>query len=70
MIANFRSDTRHDVIKYECAGIVTFNHRFGSFWVRWAEEGVDLAWVRCGQVFVPGTRPTRADVVNAFNGGL
>jgi hypothetical protein len=70
MIANFRADTRHDVIKYERAGIATFNGRSGSFWTKWAEEGVYLAWVRCGQVFVPGMRPTRADVVDAFNGGL
>ena len=43
MIANFRSDTRHDVIKYELAGIATLHGRSGSFWVKWAEEGADLA---------------------------
>jgi hypothetical protein len=38
--------------------------------VKWAEEGADMAWVRCGHVFVPGMRPTRSDVVNAFYRGL
>ena len=67
MIANFRTDTDTDTLKYERAGIVTFNNRAGSFWVRYDEE--PGGWVRCGQVFVPGMRPTRADVVNAFYGG-
>ena len=70
MIANFRIDTDTDTLKYECASIVTFHGRSGSFWTKWAEEGVDPAWVRCGQVFVTGTRPTRADVVAAFHGDL
>jgi hypothetical protein len=70
MIANFRADTDTDHYRYECTSIVTFNNRFGSFWIKWAEEGAVMAWVRCGQVFVPGIRPTRADVVNAFDGGL
>ena len=70
MIANFRADTDSDTLKYECASIGVFNDRFGSFWVKWAEEGAVMAWVRCGQVFVPGMRPTRADVVDAFHGGL
>ena len=71
MIANFRADTDSDTLKYECASIGvsigTFNNRVGSFWVRYAEE--PGGWVRCGQVFVPGMRPTRSDVVGAFHGG-
>lgn len=70
MIRNFRADTNTDILKYECASIGTFNNRVGSFWVKWAEEGADMAWVRCGHVFVPGMRPTRSDVVNAFYRGL
>lgn len=70
MIANFRADTDSDILKYERASIGTFNHRAGSFWIKWAEEGAVMAWVRCGQVFVPGMRPTRGDVITAFNGGL
>lgn len=40
----------------------------GSLWTKWAKD--DGAMVFSGQVFVPGVRPTRADVVNAFEGGL
>ena len=70
MIANFRADTDSDILKYERASIATFNGRSGSFWIKRAEDGAVMAWVSCGQVFVPGMRPTRADVVAAFNGGL
>jgi hypothetical protein len=70
MIRNFRTDTDTDHYRYELAGIATFHGRSGSFWVKWTEEGGVMAWVRRGQVFVPGMRPTRADVVDAFNGGL
>lgn len=68
MIANFRIDANIDQIKYECASVATYNNRFGSFWTKWVQENGGM--VRCGQVFVPGMRPTRSDVVNAFDGGL
>ena len=67
MIANFRTDTDTDTLKYERAGVATVNNRVGSFWARYAEE--PGGWVLCGQVFVLGLRPTRADVVDAFMGG-
>ena len=70
MIANFRADTDSDILKYERASIATFNGRSGSFWTKWEEDANTMAWIRCSQVFVPGMRPTRADVVAAFNGGL
>ena len=70
MIANFRADTATDHVKYERAGGATFNGRAGSFWVKWAEDDSVMTWIRCGQVFVPGMRPTRSDVITAFHGGL
>ena len=70
MIRNFRIDTDTDHYRYERASIATFNNRFGSLWVKWAEDDSVMTWIRCGQVFVPGMRITRADVINAFNGGL
>ena len=68
MIRNFRIDTDTDHYRYERASIATYNNRFGSFWVKWVQENGGM--VRCSQVFVFGMRPTRSDVIAAFNGGL
>ena len=70
MIHNFRTDTDTDHLKYKRVSIATFNGRSGSFWTKWEEDTNTMAWIRCGQVFVLGMRPTRADVITAFNGGL